>query len=80
MATVTLLITEEAMHHDPLTLYEIDMHIRRAHELRASYIAEFPGKFFQALKSRSASRLLMVAAIAAAVSGLGVFVAVASTH
>jgi len=42
------------MHHDPLTLHEINLHIRKAHELRASYEAELPGKFFDAIRQRIA--------------------------
>ena len=43
------------MHHDPLTLHEIGLHTRRAHELRASYEADFPGKLVDAVRHKTAN-------------------------
>jgi hypothetical protein len=40
------------MSHDPLTLFELDMHVRRTRDLRAAYGADLPGSIVGAVKRR----------------------------
>lgn len=82
------------MPHDPLTLYELEMHMRRARELRAAYVADISGQLFDWIRQRiaripgsvtlmspSARRRIAAIVIAlAAVFLLGGCIAFASAH